>query len=240
MNFAETIIKKRFDTMAARQICIAFLGDSVTNGCFELYPVDDHLATVYDEASAYHSVLKKLFAVVYPDVPFVMINAGISGDTIEGGLSRLDRDVLSYHPDIVVVSFGLNHYMDDEKGLASFENSLREIIERTKKSGADVIVMTPNMIADRVAGTVREPMMLSVAERICTPENSDNVGRHIESMRRIAKEMSVPLCDCYAVWEKMKASGADLPDLLSNKINHPRRELHGIFAYELFKTIIGA
>ncbi len=37
-----------------------------------------------------------------------VINAGVPGDTILQGLMRLERDVLSHHPEVVFVAFGLN------------------------------------------------------------------------------------------------------------------------------------
>lgn len=239
MNIINKIINKKKNPMGERQITIAFLGDSVTQGCFELYPVNDHLATIFDEQTAYPILLKKMFGVVYPSVPFSFINAGISGDTIEGGLLRLDRDVLSYSPDLVVVCFGLNHFMDDENGLLSFENTLKSIIERTIKTGAEIIIMTPNMIADHASRTITDSTISAVAHKVCTIDNQKNVSRHVDAMRAIASEYQVPLCDCYSVWAKLSESGANITDLLSNKINHPVREMHFVFAYELFKTILG-
>lgn len=46
--------------------------------------------------------------ILYPEVPVNIVNAGISGDCAEGGLKRLERDVLSYNPDLIVVCYGLN------------------------------------------------------------------------------------------------------------------------------------
>lgn len=39
--------------------------------------------------------------------------------------------------------------------------------------------------------------------------------------------------------EKMAKAGVDTTSLLSNDINHPTREMHYLFAYELVKMIIG-
>lgn len=38
--------------------------------------------------------------------------------------------------------------------------------------------------------------------------------------------------------EKYEKSEINVSGLLSNAINHPKEEMHWLFAYELFKTII--
>ena len=49
--------------------------------------------------------------------------------------------------------------------------------------------------------------------------------------------MSVPVCDCYKIWEMFKNGGVDVNLLLSNKVNHPTRDMHYLFAYELVKIM---
>jgi acyl-CoA thioesterase-1 len=65
-------------------------------------------------------------------------NFGVRGDTTTGGLRRLD-EVLGGDPDIVIVALGAN---DGLRGvpLATITRNLTEIIERTKASGADVLL----------------------------------------------------------------------------------------------------
>jgi lysophospholipase L1-like esterase len=40
-----------------------------------------------------------------------IINAGVSGDTTEGALARLDTDVLAHDPRIVIIGLGGNDYL---------------------------------------------------------------------------------------------------------------------------------
>jgi hypothetical protein len=49
--------------------------------------------------------------------------------------------------------------------------------------------------------------------------------------------MNVPLCDCYAIWKMLYENGVNTTELLSNKINHPTREMNKLFAYELVRTL---
>ena len=50
--------------------------------------------------------------------------------------------------------------------------------------------------------------------------------------------MGVPVADCYSEWKKLYESGVHTTMLLANRINHPTREMHGLFADMLFKTIL--
>jgi lysophospholipase L1-like esterase len=68
-----------------------------------------------------------------------VINAGVPGDTTARALQRLEPDVLSYSPDIVLITLGGN---DLKNGIAkdvAFEN-LRVIVEAIQEQGADVII----------------------------------------------------------------------------------------------------
>jgi acyl-CoA thioesterase-1 len=68
-------------------------------------------------------------------------NAGINGNTTAQMLARLEKDVLSRDPDTVFVLGGTNDLLS---GVAPAETiaNLREIAERTRKTGADVYLGT--------------------------------------------------------------------------------------------------
>lgn len=69
-----------------------------------------------------------------------VINAGVSGDTTDGALSRLGRDVLTRDPRIVIVGLGGNDFL---RGIpiAATEQNLREIIRRLQGAGAMVVLL---------------------------------------------------------------------------------------------------
>ncbi len=66
------------------------------------------------------------------------VNAGVSGDTTAGGLSRLEW-LLQLAPDVVVLELGAN---DALRGLPPeiTENNLREIVALTLEAGAEVLL----------------------------------------------------------------------------------------------------
>jgi lysophospholipase L1-like esterase len=69
-----------------------------------------------------------------------IINKGVSGNTTSDALARLDSDVLSYHPDIVMILLGSNDYLRQEPRKDTFKN-LHTMITRIQEKGAVVILL---------------------------------------------------------------------------------------------------
>ena len=69
-----------------------------------------------------------------------IINGGISGDTTEMALARIDRDVTSKDPRIVLVGLGGNDYL---RGIpiTATEQNLRSVIQKLQGSGAMVVLL---------------------------------------------------------------------------------------------------
>lgn len=240
MTLVEKIKQKQADIYSARPITLAFLGDSVTQGCFELYPEEPgNLNVVYDSDAVYHNQIKKIFSILYPSMPVNIINAGISGDDALRGLERLDRDVLSYKPDLTVVCFGLNDSCYGTDKLQEYVDSLHGIFTKSREADSAVIFLTPNMIGTRVNQRINDSKIRKTAECICTAEKNGFMDLFMNSARALCEEMEVPVCDCYSLWKGMQSAGVDTTGLLSNDINHPIREMHKMFAYELVKIMLG-
>jgi lysophospholipase L1-like esterase len=239
MQIMKTIAAKAANLHGAKIPTIVFLGDSVTQGCFELYPVEPgNLNTVYDPESAYHNRVKQILNMLYPTVPVTVINAGISGDYAPLGAERLQRDVLNFITDLTVVCFGLNDAGKCADKVDEHENALRDMFVRARENGSAVIFMTPNTMGLKVNERVWQPKVRAVIENMATDENRASLDLHIEKARELCAELNVPVCDCYALWKQMAAAGVDTTSLLSNDINHPSREMHYMFAYELVKLIL--
>ncbi|MFW6324407.1 MAG: arylesterase [Desulfovibrionales bacterium] len=68
-----------------------------------------------------------------------VINAGIPGDTTQDGLERLQEDVLSHSPGIVLITLGGNDLKNGVDKATAFGN-LRTIIESIQQKGALVVV----------------------------------------------------------------------------------------------------
>lgn len=123
------------ETAATR---IVFLGDSLTAG-FGL-----------TEEQAFPALIER--RLLEESWGVRVVNAGVSGDTSAGGLSRLDW-LLQQSPDILFVSLGAN---DGLRGLSPemTESNLRQIAQRARDGGAVVVLagmrLPPNYGADYV------------------------------------------------------------------------------------------
>ena len=104
---------------------VVFLGDSLTAG-FGL-----------DAEQAFPHLVEESLLADGLDVRAV--NAGVSGDTTAGGLSRLDW-LLRQKPDVLVVGLGGN---DGLRGLdlKASEENLRAIVEGAQATGAEVLLL---------------------------------------------------------------------------------------------------
>ena len=135
---------------------VTFLGDSLTAG----YGLE--------ESKAFPALLEERFRE--EGLPFRALNAGVSGDTSAGGLSRLDW-LLSAEPDVVVVELGPN---DGLRGLdlEMTESNLRQIVAQAREAGARVLL---------------------VGMRIPPNYGPDYAGRFQELFPRLAEELDVAL-----------------------------------------------
>lgn len=222
-----------------RPIVIGFLGDSVTQGCFELYRTgEDSIETEFRSSQAYHSKLKSLLEAVFPSVPFNIINAGISGDNAQNGRQRLSRDILPFSPDLVVVCYGLNDANAGPDWLKSYADALEGIFQELAKAGIDTIFLTPNMMATRVVAEETDPLLRSVLAGPVEHQCNGDMDAYMERAREVCARNRVPVCDCYAKWKCLEACGADVTRLLANRVNHPSEQMHWLFAASLFDMII--
>ena len=208
---------------------IAFLGDSVTEGNF----------VTKNYQKVYHNVLKKKLEVFCPNSVINIINAGIGGTTAEFGAERLERDVLSKKPDLCVVCFGLNDVGGQEKGLPVYINALSEIFDKLKKADCEVIFMTPNMLNDKILPELIEDKYAEYAKKTMKLQNEGMMDRYMDEAIKTAKKYDIPVCDCYGKWKKLAAHGIDTTALLINGINHPKEDMHELFANSLIDTMIG-
>lgn len=141
---------------AAKEQLVAFLGDSLTAGLG--LPAEQ----------AYPALIER--TLDREGQPVRALNAGVSGDTTAGGLSRLDW-LLQQKPDVVVVGLGAN---DGLRGidLADTERNLREIVRRSQEAGARVLLL---------------------GMQIPPNYGPDYAGRFKDLYPRIADDLDVPL-----------------------------------------------
>lgn len=211
-------------------VTLAFFGDSVTHGYFESFN-GMHGTTDYD--AVYHTVLKYDLAKRYPDAEIHVINAGVGGDSAQKGLVRLGQDVIDQHPDFAVVCFGLN---DINGTMEDYTSALGKIFERLLRADVETVLLTPNMlntyVDDSLTGGLRD-----YAYKTAEYQTGGRMDTFMDAAVRTAVAHGVAVCDCYRIWKEYNACGVDTTALLANRINHPVRDMHKLFAEELLKMI---
>ena len=227
MSIKERLLQRDEGLQGQGPVNIVFLGDSVTHGNFE--------DGVFDYEAVYHARLGRMLRQGNPFMPVNIINAGIGGTTAKFALTRLERDVLCHHPELVVVCFGLN---DVGGEMADYTGALAEIFATLNARHIPVIFMTPNMLNTYVDEPHTTPMFLDFARATCSWQTSGRMDAYMDAARAVAAEHHIPVCDCYAHWKALAADGVDTTQLLVNRLNHPTREMHELFAQELYRIIM--
>jgi lysophospholipase L1-like esterase len=203
---------------------IVIFGDSVSHG----FLVED-----VDYENVYWNRLKKKLNAFRDQIPVNMINAAIGGTTDAASLKRMETQVLRHDPDLVIICFGLN---DVGGPLEVYLDSLKQIFQKCLDKGCDAIFMTPNMLNTYVAlDTPAEH--LDYAHVTANFQTCGRMDRYMDGAVKLAAEMGIPVCDCYAAWKKL-AETEDTTLLLANRINHPTAEMHKLFADMLYPMII--
>jgi acyl-CoA thioesterase-1 len=202
-------------------IIVAF-GDSVTQGATSI--------RARDPESVYHNQLKRLLENRHPDVTFSVINSGTGGDEAPDGLARIDRSVIRFSPDLVLIQFGLNDCVNRGlAGMRDFKLAIAGIVGRIQQqTEAEIVLLTPNFIATSDNRNVHEEhRQKGYAETFSRIQNRGVLARYAQALREVAVECDIPVADVYSRWERM-SDAVDTNILLANGLNHPDAEGHRI------------
>ena len=225
MNIREKVLLDVNGLRREGPVTVVAFGDSVTHGALAEGEMD------YD--TVYWNRFRLMIQERYPYMPVNVINAGIGGDAAPYALDRMESQVLCHRPDLVIVCFGLNDVnLPKEDYLAA----LREIFRRLREAGVEAVFLTPNMLNTTVAeGTPAR--YLDYAAVTARYQTEGRMDEYMEGAVAVAREAGVPVADAYAKWKKMDEEGVDTTLLLANRINHPTREMHALFAECLMETV---
>ena len=224
LNIKEKINLDRNALIENGAVTIVAFGDSVTHGCFGLGE--------FDYENVYHVLLKKKILELKNYVPINVINSGISGTCASDSLLRMEKQVFSHNPDLIIVAFGLN---DINGSLEEYISSLEKIFTECNRRGVETIFMTPNMMCTYTSEETPKEY-IETAKRLAGYQTSGRMDEYIDSARKLAYKMGIKVADCYSVWKEMSKT-EDTTRLLSNRINHPTREMHKLFADKIFECI---
>ena len=71
-----------------------------------------------------------------------LVNSGKGGDTIGGGLARIQAAVLDHHPQVVVLGLGANDYWRRKRTLADLQRDYESIVAQCTAAGAKVVLIS--------------------------------------------------------------------------------------------------
>ncbi len=163
-----------------------------------------------------------------------IVNAGIGGNTTQDGLGRFDADVISRHPAVVTLMFGVNDAamlsFPDFKPipgprvpLKDYRLNLAEMIARVRKIGARPILMTPCPMGNKYFNKHLEPYK--------SRDHNYMLRSYAAAARELAAELNVELLD---VWLRFFQEGMN--ELLPDGV-HPNPKGHEVIASMLYNAI---
>ena len=158
-----------FSFMPVKKIRVVYFGDSITEAA-----VKPHGFIMIDD-----SLLNPNGASNYE-----LIGAGVSGNKVYDLYLRMDEDVISKSPDIVVIYVGVNDVWHKKMGTGTdadkFERFYLALVKKFKSANIKVIVCTPATIGERYDNT---------------NEQDGDMNHYSNIIRKIAADQHLTLVD---------------------------------------------
>lgn len=193
-------------------------GESLRVVCF-----GDSITGVYYHTGgrlAWSHLLEGLLRGAHPRAEVAVLNAGLSGNTTAAALARLERDVLSRNPDLVVIMFGMNDVVSVPP--ETFAANLAAMVRRTREQAIEVVLATPNAVRDGDAA--RPPA---------------RVAGYAEEVRLVGTALGVPVADCFQRFRDLAAAGGYAWTRIMSDAVHPNLHGHHAIAQEVAAAILG-
>jgi len=156
-----------FTSMVPKPKKIVFFGDSITE--------------MGVQAGGYVSIVKKSLDSTKYDI----VGAGIGGNKVYDLYLRLEDDVLSKKPDLVVIYVGVNDvWHKQSSGTGTDQNKFvkfyQALIKKISATGAKLVLVTPAAIGEKKNGA---------------NELDQELDKYAEEIRKLAAEHNIPLVD---------------------------------------------
>ena len=187
-----------------RTINIVFHGHSVPAGYFKTPQVNTE--------SAYPRLFLKKLKALYPFAVVNVIITAIGGENAVQGAKRFKKDVLTHHPDLILIDYALN---DRGSGLEKVFKAWNSMIKQAKKSGIKVILLTP-----------------SPDQGVDYSDSANPLNQHANQIRKLAAVNQTGLVDSYKAFEFLYPDKEQLKQYMS-QVNHPNDKGHELIAGEL-------
>jgi lysophospholipase L1-like esterase len=174
-SFSIISILISFSYMPVKKTKVVFFGDSITEAAVNLHgfiTIDDSLLNPKGSSN------------------YDLIGAGISGNKVYDLYFRMDDDVLSKSPDIVVIWVGVNDVWHKKMGTGTdadkFERFYLAMVKKFKAAKIKVIVCTPAAIGEKNDNT---------------NEQDGDINKYSNIIRKIATDQQLTLVDLRSEFE---------------------------------------
>lgn len=170
-GITETIISKQkshaanLDTMSndelpiiqklqnKQPVTIVAYGDSITWG----YERDLKTGEISQVTNPYPSELEKMLRKKYDYQHITIINRGHPGWTSIQALENLEKEVLLYHPDLVITMFGINdarghkNYSPDALPIPidQYKENVQQLLHKLNEKRIEVVIVSPTTFTSK-------------------------------------------------------------------------------------------
>ncbi|HXV78705.1 MAG TPA: SGNH/GDSL hydrolase family protein [Candidatus Binatia bacterium] len=173
-----------------------------------------------DPAHTYPALLAKELSRRWPQLKVTVINKGVGGEMAFQMLARFERDVLPYHPQLVIWQTGSNQALRSGD-IEGYAGTIRDGISRLKAAQVDVVLMDPQFAPRLLA----RPMHLLI----------------VDSIAAVANDMKVAVFRRFAVMRHWISSGQyKTEDVISSDGLHMNDLSHGCVARLLAGSLAAA
>ncbi len=201
---AQSVPKTLAKLRRGQKVVIVTWGDSVTAGGDASTP-----------DLAYPSLFITRLRERFPKSEIVHHNAGIGGSNTMGRLPNIEKEVLSFKPDLVTIEF-VNDMGFSEEVL---RNNYTSAFEQIRAVGAEPLLITPHFVM---------PSWMDLPH----PRGKET-RKAITILRDLCVEQKVGVADTSQRWEHLDQEGIPYITLLVNGINHPDDRGHEMFVRDL-------
>lgn len=171
----------------------------------------------------------ELITARYPQRRINYFNEGISGNTVQDLKERWHDDVLRHQPDWVTIKIGINdiHRLSGNPiGAAPtdhFERDYRDILQRTRDSGARVVLIDPFYLStDTASGTFRSQVL-------------ELLPRYLDIIHRLAQDFQTLQVPTHELFQEQLQYR--VPDDFCPEPVHPYLSGHLVIAHGLLKAL---
>jgi len=202
---------KQIDLYSPRIVCF---GDSVTFGWNIKYEY------------SYPSQLEKSLVKDFSQIK--VINSGIGGNTIIDANKRLDKDVVNFKPDAVIINFGLNDGMLSKSvpniDINDFENCYNGLIKKLQFGDLKIIILGINPVTGLFPEKENENYR---------KEQRDIYKIYNEKILEIAENNNLEYIN---LWEEFNKE-ANLVEYIQTDGIHPSKEGLGLISELVYEKI---